>query len=140
MRFMVIRKADADTEAGMMPTEALVTAMMKYNEEMVNAGVMKAGEGLKPSSKGARVTFARGKPTVVDGPFTEAKEMIAGYSIIEVASKAEAIEWMKRWPVEDAGGNVHLELREVYGAEDFGEEFTPQMRKHEEMLRAKAAT
>ena len=138
MRFMIIRKADRDTEAGVMPTEALVTAMMKYNEEMITAGVMKGGDGLKPSAKGARVRFSNGRPTVTDGPFTEAKEMIAGFTLIETGSKAEAIEWMKRWPVEDAGGNVELELRELYEADDFGDEFTPAIRRQEELFRAQA--
>ena len=139
MRFMIIRKADRDTEAGMMPTEALVTAMMKYNEEMIHAGVMKGGDGLKPSARGARVRFSNGNPTVTDGPFTEAKELVAGFTLIETRSKAEAIEWMKRWPVEDAGGNVELELRELYEAGDFGDEFTPAIRRQEELFRAQAA-
>jgi hypothetical protein len=135
---MVIRKADAQTEAGVLPTKALVDAMIKYNEEMVRAGVMLAGDGLQPSVKGARVKFSRSKPKVIDGPFTETKELVAGYSIIQVKSRAEAIEWLKRWPVEDADGEVELELRQLYEAEDFGEEFTPDMRKHEEMLREQA--
>jgi hypothetical protein len=138
MRFMVIRKADEETEAGALPTEALVTAMLKYNAEMVKAGVMLAGDGLKPSSKGARVKFSRGKPTVVDGPFAESKELIAGYSIIQVKSREEALEWLKRWPVEDANGNVELELRQLYEADDFGEEFTPAMRAWEDSLREQA--
>jgi hypothetical protein len=139
MRFMVIRKADEETEAGVMPTEALVTAMMKYNDEMVKAGVMLAGDGLQPSSKGARVKFSDGKPVVIDGPFAESKEMIAGYSIIQVKSREEALEWLKRWPVEDAHGNVELELRQLYEAEDFGEEFTPALRAWEDSLREQAA-
>lgn len=134
MRFMVIRKADQETEAGVMPSEALVTAMLKYNDEMLAAGVMLAGAGLKPTSQGARVKFSRGTPTVTDGPFTEAKELIAGYSIIDVKSREEALEWLKRWPVEDAHGNVELELRPLYEAEDFGEEFTPAMKAWEERL------
>jgi hypothetical protein len=138
MRFMVIRKADAQTEAGVLPTKELVDAMITYNEEMVRAGVMLAGDGLQPSVKGARVKFSRGKPKVIDGPFTETKELVAGYSIIQVKSRAEAIEWLKRWPVEDAGGEVELELRQLYEAEDFGDEFTADMRKHEEMLREQA--
>jgi hypothetical protein len=121
MRFMVIRQGDEETEAGTLPSEALIRAMGDYVEEMVNAGVMRMGEGLKPTSAGARVLFTDGKPRVVDGPFTEAKELIAGVSIIEVASKAEAIEWLKRWPVEDAGGNARLELREMYELADFGD-------------------
>ena len=138
MRFMIIRKADAQTEAGVLPTKELVDAMIKYNEEMVRAGVMLAGDGLQPSVKGARVKFSRGKPKVIDGPFTETKELVAGFSIIQVKSREEAIEWLKRWPVEDADGDVELELRQLYEAEDFGEEFTPDMRRHEEMLREQA--
>jgi hypothetical protein len=139
MRFMIIRKADKDTEAGKLPDEALLGAMMRYNEEMVKAGVMLAGDGLQPSSKGARVKFKGGKPTVIDGPFAETKELIAGFSMIRVKSREEAIEWLKRWPTEDANGEVELELRQVYEAEDFGEEFTPELRRHEEMLRQQAA-
>ena len=137
MRFMIIRKADADTEASVMPTQELVTAMMKFNEEMVDAGVMTGGDGLKPSSAGARVSFSRGRPTVVDGPFAEAKELIAGFTLINVASRDEAIEWAKRWPVEDANGNVQLEIRELYEAADFGEEFTAEIRRYEDLLRKK---
>jgi hypothetical protein len=136
---MIIRKADEDTEAGALPSGALVTAMMKYNEEMVTAGVMRAGDGLQPTSKGTRIKFSNGKPTVTDGPFTEAKELVAGFSIIEVKSKEEAIAWLKRWPTLDGNGEVELELRQLYEAEDFGEEFTPELRKHEERLRAQAS-
>jgi hypothetical protein len=136
MRFMIIRKADANTEAWGTPSEALVTAMMKYNEEMIRAGVMVGGDGLKPTSRGARIKFHGGKPTVVDGPFAEAKELIAGYTLIQVGSREEALEWVKRWPVEDGDGEVELELRELYEADDFGEEFTPAIRKQEELLRA----
>ena len=121
MRFVVIRKADADTEAGLMPTEALIDAMQRYNEEMVKAGVLLAGAGLKPSGQGARVSFRDGTPTVVDGPFAETKELIAGFSVIQVASKEEALEWMRRWPTIDGGGNVQLELRPLYELEDFGD-------------------
>jgi hypothetical protein len=134
MRFMIIRKADPSTEAGVMPTAALVDAMMKYNEEMVRAGVMLEGAGLKPTRAGARVRFSRGKPTVIDGPFTESKELIAGYSIIQVKSREEALDWVRRWPVEDGDGNVEIEVRELYEAEDFGEEFTPAMRAWEQSL------
>jgi hypothetical protein len=137
MRFMIIRKADSDTEASVMPTQGLVTAMMKYNEEMVNAGVMTGGDGLKPSAMGARVSFSRGKATVTDGPFAEAKELVAGFTLIDVASKDKAIAWAKRWPVEDGGGNVQLEIRELYEADDFGDEFTDEIRKHEDLLRAR---
>ena len=139
MRFMIIRKADSDTEAGAMPTEELVTAMMKYNEEMVNAGVMTGGDGLQPSSRGARISFSGGRPTVIDGPFAEAKELIAGYTLIEAKSKEEAIEWAKRWPPQDGNGNVELEVRQLYEADDFGEEFAPALRRQEELLRARIA-
>ena len=139
MRFMVIRKADRDTEAGALPTQELVSAMMQYNEEMIKAGVMLAGDGLQPSSRGARVKFSGGKAKVIDGPFTETKELIAGYSIIQVNSREEALEWLKRWPAIDGNGEVELELRPLYEAEDFGEEFTPEMRRHEELLREQAA-
>jgi hypothetical protein len=136
MRFMIIRKADRDTEAGVMPSEQLLADMMKYNEELVNAGVMLAGEGLQPSAKGARVKFSNGKPTIVDGPFTETKELIAGFTMIQVGSRQEALDWIRRWPARDGGGNVELELRQVFEAGDFGAEFTPQKRAAEERLRA----
>jgi len=139
MRFMIIRKADKDTEAGMLPSEQLLSEMMKYNEEMIRAGVMLDGEGLQPSSKGARIKFSGGKPTVIDGPFAETKELIAGYTMIQVRSREEALEWIKRWPASDANGEVELELRQVFEAEDFGEEFTPELRKQEERLREQAA-
>jgi hypothetical protein len=121
MRFMIIRKADKDTEAGMMPSEELITAMGEYVEELVNAGAMLMGEGLKPSSEGARIKFSGGKPTVTDGPFTETKELIAGVTIIEVKSREEAIEWVKRWPTIDGNGEVELELRQMYELSDFGD-------------------
>lgn len=121
MRFMIIRKADPETEAGVMPTEELITAMARYNQEMADAGVLVGGDGLQPSAKGTKIKFSGGKPTVTDGPFTEAKELIAGYTLIEVASKEEAIEWVKRWPTIDGHGNVELELRQVYELSDFGE-------------------
>jgi hypothetical protein len=130
---MIIRKADKDTEAEVLPSQELISAMLKYNEEMAKAGVFLQGEGLRASAKGARVTFSGGKPTVTDGPFTEAKEMIAGFTMIQVRSREEAIEWVKRWPPED--GNVELEIRQVFEAEDFGSEFTPELRKQEERLR-----
>ena len=139
MRFMIIRKADAETEASAMPSEELVTDMMRYNAEMVNAGVLLGGDGLKPSARGARISFANGTPTVTDGPFTEAKELVAGYTLIEVASREEAIAWVKRWPTSDGNGNVQLELRELYEADDFGDEFTPAIREVEELLRARRA-
>ena len=111
--------------------------MMKYNEELVKAGIMLQGEGLHPSAKGSRVTFKGGKPSVIDGPFTETKELIAGFTMIQVRSKEEALEWVKRWPVED--GDVTLEIRQVFEADDFGDEFSPELRKQEERLRAQAA-
>jgi hypothetical protein len=120
MRFLVIRKADANTEAGAPPSERILDAMGKYNEQMVNAGVMRFGDGLKPSSQGARVKFTRGKPTVTDGPFTETKELIAGFSLIEVDSLDEAIEWAKRWPAFDSEENVEIEIRPLYELSDFG--------------------
>src|SRR5262245_22078374 len=125
MRVMVIRKADKDTEAGKMPSQELLAAMMKYNEEMVNAGVMLSGDGLHPSTKGARVKFTGGKSAVIDGPFAETKELIAGYSILKVKSMEEAIEWVKRWPSidRDENGTLELELRPFFEAEDFGSEF-----------------
>ncbi len=112
MQFMILRKADQSTEAGVLPDEALLAAMGKYNEELVKAGVMRAGEGLHPSSKGARIQFSGGRPTVTDGPFTEAKELIAGFTMIEVKSKEEAVEWVRRWPSLDADGEVAIEIRE----------------------------
>ena len=113
MRFVVLRKADDQTEAGALPTRALVDAMLAYNRQMVDAGVMLAGEGLRPSSEGVRVVFDGAKTAVVDGPFTESKEMVAGYSLIQTRTREEAIEWLRRWPVEDADGEVRLELRAV---------------------------
>ena len=140
MKFMIIRKADPETEAGAMPTAQLVSDMMAYNRAMIDAGVMLDGMGLKPSaSGGARVQFAGGRPTVVDGPFAETKELVAGFTLIQVASREEALEWVKRWPPIDGHGNVALELRQVYEAEDFGAEFTPEIRKQEENLRERAA-
>jgi hypothetical protein len=139
MRFMIIRKADKDTEAYVMPTERLLAEMGKYMEEMANAGVLLAGEGLHPTSKGSRVRFSGGKPSVIDGPFAETKELIAGYSMIQVKSKEEAVEWAKRWPALDGDGDVELEVRQVFEAEDFGAEFTPELREQEERLRAQVA-
>ena len=139
MRFVIIRKADPDTEAGKMPSEALVAAMMRYMREMIDAGVMLSGEGLHPTSRGARVKFSRGRPRVTDGPFTEAKELIAGVTVIQVGSKEEAVEWAKRWPAEDGDGEVELEIRQVYEADEFGDEFTPALRDYEERLREAAA-
>src|SRR3989449_1517773 len=135
MRFMIIVKANRDSEAGVMPSEKLLTDMGKFNEELVNAGVMLAGEGLHSSSKGARVKFSGGKTTVIDGPFAETKELVAGYWMWQVKSKEEAIEWLKRAPFED----TEVEIRQVYEAEDFGAEFTPELREQEERLRAEMA-
>jgi hypothetical protein len=137
MRFMIIRKADANTEAGVLPSQELLAAMGQYMEEMSKAGILLAGEGLHPTSRGARVKLKGGKATVIDGPFTEAKEVVAGFSIIQVKSKEEAIEWVKRWPRED--GDVELEIRQVFEADDFGEAFTPELREAEERMRAEAA-
>jgi hypothetical protein len=137
MRFMIIRKADKKTEARAMPSTELLAAMGQYMEEMGRAGILLGGEGLQPSAQGVRVTFASGKPRVVDGPFAETGELIAGYCLIEVKSKAEAIAWVKRWPVLDGDGNVELEIRPLFEAEDFGAEFTPELREAEDRLRAK---
>jgi hypothetical protein len=135
MRFMVIIKANKDSEAGVMPSEELLTEMGKFNEELVKAGVMLAGEGLHPSSKGARVKFSGKKRTVIDGPFPETKELIAGFWLWEVKSKEEAIEWVKRCPnPTDEEGEI--EIRQVFESEDFGAEFTPELREQEERLRA----
>jgi hypothetical protein len=139
MRFMIIRKADAETEAGALPSRELMDAMMAYNQEMVDAGVMLAGDGLRPSKHGFRVEFSSGKPTIVDGPFAESKELIAGYSIIEVNSREEAMQWVKRWPAEDAGGRARLEVRQLIEPEDFGDAFTADMQRHEELMREQAA-
>ncbi len=134
MRFMVMIKSDERTENGVMPTEAELTAMGRYNEELVKAGVLLAGEGLHPSSRGARIKFTGGKPTVMDGPFAEAKELIAGFWLIDVKSRAEAIEWMKRMPCTD-GAEVNVEIRQVFEAEDFGEAYTPELRERDEAMR-----
>jgi hypothetical protein len=139
MRFMVLRMADKETEAGVMPSEALLRAMGDYMEEMSKAGVLLGGEGLHPSSKGKKVKFSAGKPTVIDGPFAEAKELIAGYAMIQVKSEQEALDWLKRWPAVDAGGSVQLELRRIFEADEFGEEFTPELREREERMRAEGA-
>ena len=138
MRFMVIVKANKDSEAGVMPTEAMLTAMGKYNEELVKAGVLLAGEGLHPSSRGARVRFAGSQRTVIDGPFAETKELIAGFWLIQVKSLEEAIEWVKRCP-NPFEGESDIEIRRVFEAEDFGAEFTPELREQEERLRAQVA-
>jgi hypothetical protein len=137
MRFMVIVKATKNSEAGALPTKELLAEMGAFNEELSKAGVMLAGEGLQPSSKGARVKFSGSKRTVVDGPFPETKELVAGFWMWKVKSKQEAIEWVKRCPHPMPGEDAEIEIRQVFEAEDFGEEFTPEMRKQEELLRAK---
>ncbi len=138
MRFMVIVKASKDSEAGVMPGEKLLTEMGKFNEELVNAGIMLAGEGLQASSKGARVKFSGDKRTVVDGPFAETKELIAGYWIWKCESLAEAIEWVKKCPNPHPDQESEIEIRQVFEAEDFGEEFTPELREQEDRIRAQA--
>ena len=135
MRVMVIVKANKDSEAGVMPSQQLLAAMGNYNEELVKAGVMLAGEGLQPSSKGKRVRFSGGKHTVIDGPFAETKELIAGYWLWQVRSMDEAVEWLKKAPFEDG---EELEIRRVFEADDFGPEFTPELRAQEDRLRAEA--
>jgi len=135
MRFMVMVKADKNTEAGALPDEKLLTAMGKYNEELVKAGVMQAGEGLQPSSKGARVKFSGDKRTVTNGPFPESKDLVAGFWIFKVKSKDEAIEWVKRCP-NPTGAEGEIEIRQIFEAEDFGPALTPELRKAEERLRA----
>jgi len=134
MRFMILIKANKDTEAGVMPSEKLLTEMGKYNEELVKAGIMLAGEGLHPSSKGARVKFSGAKRTVIDGPFPETKELICGFWLWQVKSKEEAIEWVKRCP-NPLEGEAEIEIRPIFEAEDFGAEFTPELREQEERLR-----
>ena len=138
MRVMVVVKATKNSEAGVLPDEKLLTAMGKYNEELVKAGVMLAGEGLQPSSKGARMLFSGSKRTIVDGPFAESKELIAGFWIWQVKSKDEAIEWLKRCP-NPTGDEAVIEMRQIFEADDFGPAFTPELREQEERLRAEAA-
>ncbi len=138
MRVMVIVKANQDSENGVMPSEELLTAMGQFNEELVKAGAMLAGEGLHPSSKGKRVRFSGDKRTVIDGPFAETKELIAGFWLWQVKSMEEAIEWVKRCP-NPMEGESELEIRPVFEAEDFGEELTPELREQEERLRAEVA-
>ena len=138
MKVMVIVKASRDSEAGVMPSEQLLREMGNYNEELVKAGLMLAGEGLHPSSKGVRVKFSGGNRTVTDGPFAETKELIAGYWLWQVKSMAEAIAWVKRCP-NPMPGESEIEIRPVFEAEDFGAEFTPELREQEERIRAQAA-
>jgi hypothetical protein len=138
MRVMVLVKADKDTEAGVLPREELLAEMGKYNEELAKAGMLLGGEGLHPSSKGARVKFSGEKRTVVDGPFAETKELIAGFWLWQVKSMEEAIEWVKRCP-NPTGAESEIEIRQVFEADDFGDEFTPELREQEERVRAQAA-
>jgi hypothetical protein len=132
MRFMIIIKASQDSEAGIMPGTELLTAMGNYNEELAKAGILLAGEGLQPSSKGARVRFSGDKPTVIDGPFAETKELIAGFWLWQVKSKEEAIEWVKRCPNPMPGTEAEIEIRQVFELEDFGAQLTPELREQEE--------
>jgi len=139
MRFMVIVKADKNSEAGALPSQELLAEMGKFNEELAKAGVLLAAEGLQPSSKGARVRFSGKKRTVIDGPFSETKELIAGFWLWQVRSKEEAIEWVKRSPNPFPGTESEIEIRQVFEAEDFGPEFTPELREQEERLRKQVA-
>src|SRR5881628_406206 len=139
MRFMILVKATKNSEAGVLPDEKLLTAMGKYNEELAKAGVLLAAEGLQPSSKGARVNFSGNRRTVIDGPFAETKELIAGFWLWQVKSKEEAIEWVKRCPNPFPGRESEIEIRQVFEAEDFGAEFAPELRKQEERLRGQIA-
>ena len=139
MRFMVMVKASKESEAGLMPSEQLLADMGKFNEELVKAGVLLAGEGLQPSSKGARVRFSGDKRTVIDGPFPQTNELVAGFWLLQVKSKEEAIEWVKRCP-HPMQGESEIEIRQVFEAEDFGAEFTPELRERELRLRAEVAT
>lgn len=134
MRFMVLVKASAESEAGAMPSEAELTAMGRYNEELVNAGVMLAGEGLHPSTRGARVRFGEGKKSVIDGPFAETKELVAGFWILQTKSLEECIEWIKRAPFPTDSG-AEIEIRQVFESDDFGDAFTPELREQEERMR-----
>ena len=138
MRFIVMVKATKDSEAGVLPSQELLTAMGKYNEELVKAGIMVAGEGLHPSSKGARVRFSGNKRTVIDGPFAETKELVAGFWLWNAKSKEEAIEWVKKCP-NPMPGDSEIEIRQIFEPEDFGGEFTPELRAQEERIRAEAA-
>ena len=140
MRFMIIVKASPESEAGKMPDERMLSEMGKFNEELVKAGVMLAGEGLQPSSKGARVRFSGNKRTVIDGPFAETKELVAGFWILQCKSKEECVEWIKRCPNPMPGQESEIEIRQIFEAEDFGAEFTPELREQEERLRAEMAT
>jgi len=138
MKFMVMVKATKDSEAGKLPDEKLLTDMGKYNEQLVNAGIMKAGEGLHPSSKGARVRFSGSQRKVIDGPFAETKELVAGFWIWETKSLQEAIDWVKKCPNPMPGEDSEIEIRQIFSPEDFGEAFTPELREQEQRLRAKS--
>ena len=138
MRFMVLVKATKDSEAGILPSTELLDAMGRYNEELVKAGIMLAGEGLHPSAKGARVRFSGDKRTVIDGPFAETKELVAGFWLFQVKSREECIEWVKRCP-NPMPGDSEIEIRQVFEAEEFGEEFTPELREQEKRILAQAA-
>ena len=139
MRVMVLVKADKNSEAGVMPDEKLLTEMGNYNDQLIKAGIMLAGEGLHPTSKGKRVRFGAGKPTVTDGPFTETKELVAGFWLWQLRSLDEAIEWARRCPNPFEHGESEIEIRQVFEAEDFGDEFTPELRDREARLRAQVA-
>jgi hypothetical protein len=139
MRFMILLKADKDTEAGVMPGEQLLADMGKFNDELIKAGVMQAGEGLQPTSKGARVRFSGGKVSVTQGPFAQTGELLAGFWIWKVGSIEEAIEWVKKVPMPMASGEAEIEIRQIFDAEDFGAEFTPELREQEERQRAQMA-
>jgi hypothetical protein len=139
MRFMILRKADQQTEAGALPDEQMLTVMGSYMKEISDAGVLLGGEGLRPTSEGARVRFTKGTAQVIDGPFAETKELIAGYLLLEARSMDEAIAWAKKWPALDANGEVELEIRPLFEEDDFGEDFTPELRKQEADMRARAA-
>ena len=139
MRVMVFVKANQESEAGIMPSEKLISEMMAYNEELVKAGIMQQGEGLHPSSKGARIKFSNNGTTVVDGPFSETKELVSGFWLWKVNSMEEAIDWARRCPSPDGGSDGELEIRPIFEAEDFGAEFTPELREQEDRLRAQIA-
>jgi hypothetical protein len=138
MRFMIIRKGDAETEAGVAPSRELATAMMEYHEEMAQAGMVLGGDGLQPTSKGARIKFSGGKPMVIDGPFAETKEVIAGYTLVQADSLAQVIAWARRWPPLDGHGEVELEIRQVYEIEDFGDAFSPELRDQADRILKKS--
>ncbi|HEU5434948.1 MAG TPA: YciI family protein [Telluria sp.] len=139
MRFMILLKADQDTEAGKMPSEQLLGEMMAFNQQLVDAGVMLGGEGLQPTAKGARVSFAEGKTSVSEGPFPLTGEQLAGFWLWQCASKEEAIEWVRKVPMPMASGKAEIEIRQLFDAADFGDEFTPEMREQEEKMRAQVA-